>query len=326
MTIEQTIERIHVQNAPNDPAFAITPELWEAAGAPASVSFGETEADLLAALPDTEVLITASSALKNRLPGPAPRLKMIFCTSAGLDRLAPFDWIPPGVVLLNNRGAHHARVGEYAAMALLMLAGQMPALIAAQQAQKWDKRYASVLAGRRLAVVGTGDLGAAAGRMARHFGMRTVGVRTRAVPHPDFDAVIGVDDLDAVLPEVEFLLLAAPLTPHTQGMIDRARLHRLPKGACFINIGRGALVDQEALCDLLDDGHLSGAVVDVFVPEPIPSGHRLWTTRNLIITPHVAADDPNTYAADSVAIFLKNLAAFQAGQPLPNRFDTVRGY
>jgi phosphoglycerate dehydrogenase-like enzyme len=156
--------------------------------------------------------------------------------------------------------------------------------------------------------------------------MRTTGVRTRAVAHPDFDAVVAVDAIDSVLPQTDFLLLAAPLTPETNGMIDRRRLELLPVGAGVINIGRGALLEQDALCDLLDSGHLGGAVLDVFVPEPIPTGHRLWTTRNLVITPHVAADDPATYARHSLQIFLRNLAAFERGEAMPNRFDTARGY
>lgn len=316
--------RIHVQNAENDPDFAVTAAMFGATAH--TLSFGDTQAAFRAGVADAQALVTATGSLKRFYPCPAPALKLIYCTSAGLDRLAPFDWLPPDVALLNNRGVHATRAGEYTAMALLMLAGQMPALIAAQAAGRWEKRYASSLRGRSMAVFGTGDLGAAGGRQARHFGMRTTGIRTSVTPHPDFDRVIASADLDALLPELEFLLLAAPLTAATRGIITRSRLERLPKGACVINIGRGALIDQEALCDLLDAGHLGGAVLDVFTPEPIPPGHRLWTTRNLIITPHVSADDPATYAADSARIFLDNLAAFEAGQPMPNRFDTARGY
>ncbi len=318
--------RTHVQNTPNDPEFAISEDMWTRLGGPSPASFADDEAGFRAGMAEAAFLVTSTAALSKYLPCDAPHLKMIFCTSAGLDRLAPFDWLPPGVALVNNSGVHGARAGEYAAMALLMLAGKMPQMIAAQQAGRWEKHYGSVLAGRRIAVIGTGDLGAAAGRMARAFGMRSVGVRTQAVPHPDFDETVAVADLDAVLPEVEFLFLAAPLTPRTQGMIDRRRLGLLPEGAFVINYGRGALIDQDALCDMLDSGRLGGAVLDVFVPEPIPAGHRLWTTRNLVITPHVAADDPKTYAADSVKLFLVNLAAFEAGKAMPNLFDIVRGY
>jgi phosphoglycerate dehydrogenase-like enzyme len=138
--------------------------------------------------------------------------------------------------------------------------------------------------------------------------------------------VITVADLDHVLPRTEFLVLACPLTDATRGMIDRRRLNLLPRGAGVVNIGRGALIDQDALCDLLDDGHLSGAVLDVFTPEPIPAGHRLWTTRNLIVSPHTAADDPNTYNARSLDMFIDNLRAWREGTAMPNLFDTARGY
>jgi phosphoglycerate dehydrogenase-like enzyme len=138
--------------------------------------------------------------------------------------------------------------------------------------------------------------------------------------------VIGPDALDEVLPRTKFLVLACPLTEATRGLIDRRRLGLLPPGAGVVNIGRGELIDQDALCDALDAGKLSGAVLDVFTPEPIPPNHRLWTTRNLIISPHTSADDPATYNPVSLDLFFDNLRAWRAGQPLPNRFDIARGY
>ena len=318
--------RIHVQNAPGDPDFAITPDMWAAADTTVKLSFGDTAEAFIAGVAEADALVTTTGQLRTNFPCPAPRLKLIFCTSAGLDRLAPYEWLPPGVALLNNGGAHSRRAGEYAAMAVLMLAGHMPAMIASQAGQRWEKRYAASVSGKTLGVIGTGNLGAAGARAMRMFGMTTIGVRTQAEPHPDFDEIIAVSDLDTVLPRLDILLIAAPLTPQTRNLLDRRRLALLPKGAGLINIGRGALVEQDALCDLLDAGHLGGAVLDVFTPEPVPPGHRLWTTRNLVMTPHCSADDPKTYAPDSVAIFLRNLAAFHAGQPMPTRFDTTRGY
>ena len=117
-------------------------------------------------------------------------------------------------------------------------------------------------------------------------------MRTNAAPHPDCDEVITAHELDRVLPTTDYLVLACPLTPATQGMLDRRRLGLLPRGAGVVNIGRGALLDQDALCDLLDSGHLSGAVLDVFTPEPLPEGHRMWTTPNVIISPHTSVDEP----------------------------------
>jgi phosphoglycerate dehydrogenase-like enzyme len=93
-----------------------------------------------------------------------------------------------------------------------------------------------------------------------------------------------------------------------------------------VNIGRGGLLDQDALCDLLDSGHLSGAVLDVFTPEPLPEGHRMWTTPNVIISPHTSVDEPSSYNPLSLDLFFENLRARRDGQPMPNVFDTTRGY
>ena len=128
------------------------------------------------------------------------------------------------------------------------------------------------------------------------------------------------------MPQSEFLVIACPLTEQTRNIIDRRRIDLLPPRARVVNIGRGPLLDQDALCDRLDDGTLGGAVLDVFVPEPVPEGHRLWTTKNLVMTPHVSCDDSLTYNARSLDTFLENMAALEAGEPLPNLYLPERGY
>jgi phosphoglycerate dehydrogenase-like enzyme len=207
-----------------------------------------------------------------------------------------------------------------------MLANRVPEMVTHQRAGRWQKLWGAVLDGRRVTVVGLGSLGGAAAMQATQFGMHVTGVRATAAPHPRCAEVVTMAGLDRVLSRTEFLVLACPLTDDTRGMITRDRLQALPRGAGIVNIGRGALIDQDALCDLLDEGHLSGAVLDVFTPEPIPSGHRLWSTRNLIISPHTAADDPNTYNPHSLDLFFDNLRAFREGRRMPNLFDPARGY
>jgi len=325
--------RIHIQNAADDDVYLIDNNQWLAALGRAGrdksqfeVSFGRSAEDLARGLSDADILITQVGQIVGRFPLPAPSLKMIFCMSAGVDKLAPFDWLPDGVALLNNRGAHGAKAGEYAIMAVLMLASGMPRLIGAQREQQWVKQPASVLGGRRLTVIGIGGLGGAAAHAARHFDMHITGVRTRGEPHVACDHVVTTAALDEVLPHTEFLVIACPLTPATRNLIDRRRLSLLPRGAGVVNIGRGPLLEQDALCDLLESGHLAGAVLDVFTPEPVPAGHRLWTTPNLIMTPHCSSDDPNTYNPRSFDIFFANLKALETGAELPNRVDTSRGY
>ncbi len=324
--------RIHLQSQPSDSSFPLTAEVWAEAAARApdvsgghALSFGDTREAFAEGARDAEALIAQTATLVGGLP-PAPELRLVYVTSAGLEKLAPFDWLPPGVPLLNNRGTHAAKAGEFGLMALLMLVNHLPALATAQRAEEWMPKHGSVLAGRRVVVVGLGTLGGTTAQHAKAFGMHVTGVRTRAEPHPGCDRVVASSELDFVLPQAEILYLATPLTPATRGLLTRERIAMLPRGAGLVNVGRGGLVDQNAVLDALDEGRLGGAVLDVFDPEPIPPHHRLWTTPNLIITPHTSADDPNTYNARSLDIFFENLRAFQQGRPLPNRFDPARGY
>ena len=321
--------RIHLQNPIDDPLFHFSRAMWDEASGPAighAATIGSTQADFDAAMTEAEALVCDAGIVKAYFPCSAPNLKLLFVTNAGLDRLAPFDWLPPGVALMNNRGTHAAKAGEFGIMAVLMLANRVPAMVTHQRAGRWQKLWGAVLAGRRITIVGLGTLGGAVAEHAHRFAMSVTGVRTRTTPHPHCERAIAATDLDNVLPTTEFLVLACPLTDATRGLMDRRRLGLLPAGAGIVNIGRGELLDQDALCDLLDNGHLSGAVLDVFTPEPIPEGHRLWTTPNLVISPHTSADDPATYNPRSLDIFIRNVRAYLAGEKLPNLFDTERGY
>lgn len=327
--------RIHVHSSPGAGMFALTPAQWEAAcvragdvGTGHGVTFGDTAEALAAGLAEADALVTQTGALAKALPlPPAPHLRLIYCTAAGLDGLVPFTWLPAGVQLLNNRGTHGDKAGEYGLMALLMLVNRMPAYATAQRAGVWaGDVHGGMLAGRRLLVVGLGTLGGAIATRAAAAGVVVTGVRTKADPHPACVRVVDAGGLDAALPDTDLLVLATPLTAQTRGLLDRRRIGLLPAGAGVVNIGRGALLDQDALCDALDEGKLGGAVLDVFVPEPVPPGHRLWTTRNLIMTPHMSADDPASYVPMSLDIFFDNLVAWNEERPLPNRFGVARGY
>ncbi len=324
--------RIHIQNLPTEYNQPLTEDEWHTAVTRAGVSpdrhhvtFGHDLDGYAAAVADAEALVCATRSTAELFPTHAPRLKILFCTSAGLDPV-PFASLPPDLQVLNNRGTHAPKAGEFGIMALLMLGTQIPAIVANQQAQQWTRVATPIIAGRRVTVVGLGSLGGAVADQAARFDLRVTGVRARPAPHPSCERVLPTAALDDVLPETDFLVLACPLTEQTRNILSRERIALLPAGAGVINMGRGGLVDQDALCDALDAGSLSGAVLDVFVPEPVPPGHRLWTTRNLIMTPHVSSDDPLAYNSRSLEVFLANLAAFEAGQPMPNLFDRQRGY
>ena len=325
--------RIHIQNPNDDPLFVFSHAQWDAAAARAGeiargheVTLGDTDDDFTTGMEDAEVLITDLGVALRVFPCRAPRLRLIFLTSAGLERLAPYDQLPANATLLNNSGTHSQKAGEFGIMSVLMLAGGVPQLVTNQRAGTWTKHWGTTVAGKHLTVVGLGGMGAPIAGWGRKFGMHVTGVRATATPHPDCDEVITTAEIDRVLPTTNYLALACPLTPATRGLMDRRRLGLLPHGAGLMNIGRGGLLDQDALCDLLDSGHLSGAVLDVFTPEPLPDGHRLWRTANVIVTPHVSCDDPSTYNARGLSVLFANLCAWRAGAALPNRVDPARGY
>lgn len=325
--------RVHIQNAPDNPLFAITAAEWGEAARRAgespsayALSIGETEQEFDAALREAEALITPPGPLAARLPMLAPSLRMIFCTTAGMDALAPFDRLPPGAMLICNRGIHGEKAAEYAIMAILMLAMHLPALISAQGQCLWQPRYTPTLAGRRLVVIGLGTLGGAVAARAQSFEMLVTGINLSGRDHPHCQRTLPASQLDRALPNAEFLLLACPLTPLTRGILDRSRLSLLPPGAGIVNIGRGSLIVEDALADALFAGHLGGAVLDVFGTEPLPPAHRLWRTPNLIITPHISADDPTTYNPRTLDRFFAALAALRRGETPPNVVDPARGY
>ncbi len=325
--------RVHIQTPLPGDQFPVTEEIWQQACERAGekghvVSFANDRAGFEANMAEAELLISVPADFYKFLPMKAPHLKMVFTLAAGVEKLAPFDWLPPGVPLINNSGAHSAKMFEYGLMAFVMLGQRFPEVMIAQQKHEWrpGKIYTSVLQGKRATIVGVGGLGSPVARAARVLGMQTVGVRMRAAPHPDFDRVAASDALDDLLPESDFLVLACPLTDATRNLINRERFGRIKRGTGFINVSRGAVVDQDALCEALEQGHLSGAVIDVVTPEPLPVDSRLWTTKNLVITPHISADDPETYVPFSLDIMFANLRAWREGKVMPNQVDTAKGY
>jgi phosphoglycerate dehydrogenase-like enzyme len=328
--------RLHIHDPKDVGAFACTPEVWAAAAArnptvaaQVEVSFGNEDELFHATLPQCDAVMTSTGEGKRLLADAKslpPKLKIIQMTSAGLNRLAPFGWVPQGTFLCNNSGTHGAKAGQWGIMAVLMLANAMPYFATEARGEIWGKRFTHVVGGRTLVSVGVGDMATDTLKHAKYFGMKVIGVRARNMPHEHCDQVVTVEQLDAVLPQADCVLLAMPLTPESTGMISRARLALMKKGAGLVNIARGEVIDQEALADALESGHLGGAVIDVTVPEPLPKGHRLWRAPNLTITPHVSSDDPETYTPKTLDILLRNLDAWQKGDRPPTAIDPVRWY
>ncbi len=256
----------------------------------------------------------------------APRLRWIHCIGAGVEHMLPMTWLPEQVTLTNNKGVHAAKAGEFGLMAVLMLHTHIPEVVFNQRNAVYDSLYSSPIAGKTLVVLGTGTLGGSAARKVRQLEVQVIGVNRSGSPVAGCDRVVTTSQLDDVLPEADYMLIATPDTPQTRGLMSRERLDLMKTTAGIINIGRETVMDYDALCDKLDEGTLGGAILDVFDPEPIESDSRLWNTRNLIITPHISADDGNSYVAMTLGLFFRNLRLFLAGDPLQNPVRPELGY
>jgi phosphoglycerate dehydrogenase-like enzyme len=257
----------------------------------------------------------------------APRLRWIQLTGAGHEHLQPFDWLPRGVALTTNSGAHAPKAGEFAATAILMLNNDLPFLMTNQRKARWEQSFSSGIEGKTLAVIGVGAMGGAAARWAKQrLKMHVLGVRRSGRGHRYVDTMYRPGELDRVLPEADFVLVTAPLTRETEALIDRRALASMKRGAGLINMGRARVVDYVALADELRSGRLRGAVLDVFDPEPLPADSPLWSTPNLVISPHVSSDDVGNYIDRTLDVFFANVRRFLSNRPLRNRVVKARQY
>lgn len=256
----------------------------------------------------------------------APDLRWIHFISSGVDHLAPFDWVPEGVQLVNNRGVHLPKSGESFAMFLGMLNAQIPRLVTSQRKHKWDKNFTSVIRGKTLAILGVGHQGGEMARRAQEMGLHVIGIDPYKKEHPCCDRVVGLEAMRQVLGGADFLAIAAPLTDETRGIVNEEVLGWLPPHAGVMNVSRGPLLDEDALCRKLCAGELSGAILDVFQQEPLPPDSPLWDAPNLIMTPHVSSDDLVNYMPLTLDLTIKNLRRQLAGEPLVNVVDGKRAF
>ena len=274
---------------------------------------------------DTDVLLTWNLPTHN-LAKIAPKLKWIHCIGAGVEHMLPMDWLPESVVLTNNKGVHSAKAGEYGLMAILMLHSHIPAVVTNQRNKLYDSLYASPIFGKTVVVLGTGSLGSAIARQIKALGVKVIGINRSGKDVSGCDKIVTTSELDNILPMADYLVIATPDTPQTRGLLDKRRLDLMKTTAGIINIGREAVIDYNALCDKLDAGTIAGAILDVFDPEPIATQSRLWNTKNLIITPHISADDGDAYIPMTLDLFFKNLQRFKNNQPLLNPVNPELGY
>ncbi|QLC26405.1 D-2-hydroxyacid dehydrogenase [Parasphingopyxis algicola] len=284
------------------------------------------------ALPETEIWVAGGPPVSDEQLDAAKKLKWIQMFGAGL---------PPGVfqkrfrergfLLSNAKGVNIDNMAEHALMFILAFARGLPTLVRRQARHEWIlQTHAPTLfelGTQTLGIVGYGAIGSAVARRARALGMKVWAVR-RSPSDSDIgevDRMLGREDLPELLASVDHVLLSVPLTPDTEGMMGADQFALMKPTAYFHNIGRGKLVDQDALLAALVDGRIAGAGLDVVTPEPLPADHPLWDAPNTLITGHLAGNTPEFFPR-VMAYIAKNMRRYMAGEELAGRVDLSRGY
>lgn len=248
-------------------------------------------------------------------------LEWVHIHSAGADRPIYPELRGRGIMVTTSSGANAVPVAQMALTGLLALARRLPELVDAQRRRAWEPllgvRTPEDLYRQTAVVVGLGPIGREIARLLKALQMRVVGVRRDAAPCPPCDRTVPFEDMEQVLPQADWLILACPLTDLTRGAVNAAAIGRMPRGARIINVARGEVAVEADLIAALRSGHLGGAFLDVFEKEPLDTASALWELPNVMITPHSAGHTKGHYDAVG-GFFLDNLARWRSGEMLKN--------
>ena len=289
---------------------------------------------LRAVFPEADAAIAAY--VERDLPSTLTRTKWIQVPAAGVAHVLSQELIDSPIVVTSARGVRARAIAEHVMAVAMALARQLHTAVRRQQEHVWalDELETTgamrTLHGKQLAVVGLGSIGTEVARLAAAFGMKVVATRKRVdQPPPDIGGprveIYPPERLHEVLGRSDVVVLSAASTAETRSLINEAALNALKPGALLVNIGRGRLVDDDALIAALKSGRVGGAGLDVFTREPLDPSSPYWDLPNVIITPHVSGAMED-YWTPLVALFSENLRRFEAGQPLLNVVDKQAGY
>jgi phosphoglycerate dehydrogenase-like enzyme len=259
----------------------------------------------------------------------APRLRWVQCMYAGAGEQVRNAKLPETdlkrIVFTTAAGVHGTTLAEFFFMGLLALRKDIRRLERLRAERSWDHWAMGEVNGSTLAVIGMGAIGRATAKLGKAFGMRVIAVTRDGGARDDADAAYPISRLHEAVAQADAVALTLPGTDQTHGLFDRATIAAMKPNAIFGNVGRGSVVDQDALIEALQRGSIAGAVLDVFTPEPLPDDNPLWTMENVIFAPHTAALS-NLENARVVDLFCDNLGRLAAGQPLRSVVNTAEFY
>ncbi len=256
----------------------------------------------------------------------APSLRWQHTPSAGVNHILTPIFLERDIVLTNSAGVYAIPIAEFVLAFILNHAKQLSKLQTSQAEHSWATGLElQELTDATLLIIGAGSIGQAIAQRASAFGMRVWGTRRNPQPLPEFERVVGVNEWRSLLPDADYVVIATPLTSETKGMIDAAALRSMRPSAYFINIARGAVVDEAALLTALSEGWIAGAGLDTFSTEPLPPDSPFWSLPNVFVTPHCSGFSPQV-TERIIALFLDNLTRYRTGTPLRNLVDKQAGY
>jgi phosphoglycerate dehydrogenase-like enzyme len=259
----------------------------------------------------------------------SPRIRWVHTRSAGLDTLLSPELVESPAVLTNGSGVFSQSLGEWVVAAMLYFAKDLGRLVRSRMAGKWDPFDVVEISGKTVGIVGYGDIGRAVATRARALGMRVLGV-TRRGPllyhvNPLVDQIFGPQDRIRMIEQSDYVVVTAPLTAETRGMIGDAEFAAMKSEAVILNVGRGPVINEAAMIRALSEKRIKGAALDVFDQEPLPEGHPLYQLENVLLSPHCADHTPDWLEA-AMRFFLDNFQRYKKGEPLLNVVDKQLGY
>jgi phosphoglycerate dehydrogenase-like enzyme len=283
-------------------------------------------------LRETEVLLS-NPIVPDDIVERAPALTWLQLTSAGVDRLLNSPVVQSRVTVTTASGIHAVPISEYVIGAMLAFAKGLPRAFRAQQERVWRPFWPDELEAKTVGVLGVGAIGARVVELSKALAMRVLAMR-RSVDrrmtgeearNPAVDEMLPPSGLNYLLGESDYVVVALPLTPESRGLIGEEELRAMKPNAVIVNIGRGAIIDEQALVRALKEGWIAGAALDVFQQEPLSGESELWGLDNVIVTPHISGGTPR-YMERAMALFCDNLRRYLADEPLRNVVDPARGY
>ena len=289
------------------------------------------EEEFLAMLAEAEVLYDFPHGHVEDLARVAPRLRWVQASLAGAGEVAEkAGLLDTDVTVTTASGVYSGPLAEFVMMALLQHVKDLDRLRCDKAEKRWREAHTQTLHGKTLCIVGMGSIGRAVAVRAQPFGMRVVGVK-RTVREEDeawryADELYATRDLHSALGGADYVAVTLPGTPETYRLLDAEAISAMKRGAYFVNVGRGKVVNERALVDALKSGRLSGAALDVFEEEPLPEESPLWDLDNVVVSPHSTDNVPGLTNELQAELFCENLRRYLNGEPLVNELDKKRLY